>query len=756
MAVSVSSAGLTACSGDDRVPLLDSLGSVRTGLGCDEVVDATTAQLTAVLDAGMRSSMAVREDLATTGAEAAPAGAPTTVAATALPDTGDAGSLGAGTAAGSVVAGTNVQEVGVDEADLVKTDGRRIVTVLDGVLRVVALDGTPALDGVVDLGLAGAGDAQLFLRGDEALAVATAYGPVAAPGGDTSGTGSAGTGSSPASGAAEPMVPEATGLAEAGTAPTAAPPTTVPPLPVPFSQAVVMARVDLSDAAAPRVVERAQVEGSLVAARMVDGTARVVVRSDPAVVPLMWQADDAAAAEELLDDLSAEDVLPRMADDTGQVRSLGGCGDVAVLPAVTDAEALTARATVAPTPTPSTVSVLTVGDTLADLAPVSVEGMADVVYASPTALWVTSTDWSGSGPATAVHRFATDDGPARYTGSGRVPGTVLDQYSLSESAGDLRVVTTTEDLGAAVPETAVPETGTEDVPAASPDEPVASPDDGTVSSDDPVLTTIIGTSPPVPSSAGRLTVLRPGDDGALAEIGHVDDLGRGERVQSVRYVGDLAYVVTFRQTDPLYAIDLSDPVSPQVLGELKVTGFSQYLHPVGDDLLVGLGREATAEGIDTGLKLSLFDVSDPTSPVELDKVVVPDGWSAAADDPHAFTWDPVGRNVIVPVSHSGATTAGGADVAVEPAAPEATSGQGVPGIAVQQWAPSEGALVVHAGDGSLEEVAELRHDGAATGAPWDAAILRSLVVDRDLWTLSRLGLGLSDADSPAEPALVSF
>ncbi|GIT77045.1 MAG: hypothetical protein Ct9H300mP31_15760 [Acidimicrobiaceae bacterium] len=91
-------------------------------------------------------------------------------------------------------------------------------------------------------------------------------------------------------------------------------------------------------------------------------------------------------------------------------------------------------------------------------------------------------------------------------------------------------------------------------------------------------------------------------------------MGRGERIFAVRYVGDVAYVVTFRQTDPFYTVDLSDPTAPTVRGELKITGFSGYLHPVGPDRVLGIGQEATDEGRTTGTKVTLFECRTWTRP----------------------------------------------------------------------------------------------------------------------------------------------
>ena len=321
--------------------------------------------------------------------------------------------------------------------------------------------------------------------------------------------------------------------------------------------------------------------------------------------------------------------------------------------------------TVAPVPL-STITALTIGEGLEDLHPVTIQGGAETVYASTGALYVTATRWDGNGPSTDVHRFSLDgDGPATYTGSGRVPGHLLDQFSLSEHDGALRVVTTA--AGAA---------GTE----------------------------------------GRLAVLDTDGD-VLDELGHVDGMGIGEEVKSVRFLGDLGYVVTFRTTDPLYALDLSDPRAPRVLGELKIPGFSEYLHPVGDGLLLGVGRQADPmTGVDTGFKVSLLDISDPAALAEVDQLVVPGGFSPVGSDHKAFHWDPGRRQAVVPVEGLG----------------------GWPGA----------AMVLRIADHRLEQVAELRHPGALP--------IRAVVVDGDLWTVSHLGLGRTSADAPADPAFIGF
>ena len=122
----------------------------------------------------------------------------------------------------------------------------------------------------------------------------------------------------------------------------------------------------------------------------------------------------------------------------------------------------------------------------------------------------------------------------------------------------------------------------------------------------------------------------------------------------MRFIGDRGYIVTFRQTDPLYVLDLRDAAAPKVLGELKIPGYSGYLHPIGENLLLGVGqsgltpgnRRAPNRGGQVGVQFSLFDISDPASPRRIDTQTYGGGAAAAEFDPKAFLyWQP--RNLIV-------------------------------------------------------------------------------------------------------------
>ena len=140
-----------------------------------------------------------------------------------------------------------------------------------------------------------------------------------------------------------------------------------------------------------------------------------------------------------------------------------------------------------------------------------------------------------------------------------------------------------------------------------------------------VLRVASTTSPPwtqggaAGESESFVTTLAAAGD-RLVEVGRVGGIGRGEQIYAVRFIGDAGYVVTFRQVDPLYTLDLSDAAEPRVVGELKIPGYSAYLHPVGDGLLLGIGQDANSDGITSGVQASLFDVSDPAAPARLSHV----------------------------------------------------------------------------------------------------------------------------------------
>lgn len=144
-------------------------------------------------------------------------------------------------------------------------------------------------------------------------------------------------------------------------------------------------------------------------------------------------------------------------------------------------------------------------------------------------------------------------------------------------------------------------------------------------------------------------------DKDLNRIGKITGLGKGERIYSVRFEGDKGYVVTFKETDPLYALDLSNPKNPKKLGEVKIPGFSSYLHPIGDNLVVGIGNDVDVlknGGVVTeGIKLSLFDVSNPAMPKEINNIIlgVSGTYSEALNNHKAVTVNKEKQMLAIPI-----------------------------------------------------------------------------------------------------------
>ena len=186
------------------------------------------------------------------------------------------------------------------------------------------------------------------------------------------------------------------------------------------------------------------------------------------------------------------------------------------------------------------------------------------------------TDASGSKMAeknkTLIRRISYKNGRLTGAAQGKVDGRLKDSFSIDEYDGTLRVVTTI---------------------------------DGSSETENAVF------------------VL----DKDLKIIGKIKDIAKGEQVYSARFFGKTGYFVTFRQTDPLFSVDFSDPKNPKIIGSLKIPGFSEYLHPYGDGLLLGIGMDADEKsGVTNGAKLSMFDISDPSDVKEVHKYIIKDAY----------------------------------------------------------------------------------------------------------------------------------
>lgn len=590
-----------------------------------------------------------------------------------------------GASAAAEFSRTNVQEAGVDEPDIVKTDGKHLFTVADGTLHAVDLrDGTARSVG--SLKLEGQGH-ELLLADDRLLVLSS--------------------------------VDVETGL---------------PDMPAPDGEARIqsmvvaptvahLAEVDVSDPAKMRVIRTLQLDGNRGAARLIGYVVRVVVHSNmqsalKAVHPT--SGDEASSAEaltenrRLIDASRIEDWLPRY---TSEDLREGGDGR--------EEGALVECARAHRPPEPAGLGMTSVVSI--DLSkglqvgrPTAVVTGSDHAYASAeslyiaTAHWVSTARWETSvngvrvgdavspetspEPWTSVHRFdLLGDGEAEYRSSGRVDGTVKDQWSFSEHDGFLRVTTTEQRTGG------------------------------------------VGTEMVNETETG-VSVLAEREE-QLVEVGRVGGLGRGEQVYAVRYIGNLGYVVTFLQTDPLYVIDLSKPSAPRVAGELKIPGFSSYLHPLDDGKLLGLGQDATEQGQTLGTQLSIFDVSDPARPTRVTKVGVGEGSNSLAEGDHrAFLyWEPSGL-VVVPIQQWSPAIQDFAQPPVDGVPLPLDESSVVPG----QNFSGVMAFKVDPNRAELSEAGRVSHPTSESYGV--ASIERSIVVGDRLLTLSQIGLMVNALD----------
>jgi uncharacterized secreted protein with C-terminal beta-propeller domain len=515
---------------------------------------------------------------------------------------------------------TNDQEAGADEPDIVKTDGRRVVSVSGGVLRVVDT-ATRKVTGTLDLrAYAGAQSAQLLVAGDRALVILGQQYALYAM---------ADYGSRP----------------YGGGAPT---------------DGSTFLLVDL--AADPAIVSTLHTDGGYVDARLIGGVARVVVASRPAIA-FPQPADDGSTGSEHAAREANRRVVqhaPLSAWLPSYQTTAGGRTVTHQVPCdrVSHPVHYTGESMV-------TVYSFDPAASLDDPHPIAVAADASTVYATTGNLYVASTD----GNRTQLHRFYVGGaGAPRYVGSGSVPGWLLDSYSLSEYDGQLRVVTSSE--------------------------------------------------------RQRATALYVLDADTLRRRGEVTGLGAGENLHAVRFLGPLAYVVTFESVDPLFVLDLADPDHPVKSGELTVTGYSDYLHPTSSGRLLGVGQDIDDRQRVNGLQVSLFDVTDPAKPARLDNVVRRHTPSESPLDPHAFLYWPATRTAVIPID---------------------------------SWdrGQSGAALVVRVGSDHLTVQGTLRNP-AVTTQGYDTGIQRTLVIGGDVWTMSSSGLLVSDLKTLDRQGWVAF
>jgi len=450
--------------------------------------------------------------------------------------------------------GTNNQVAGVDEADIVKNDGRYVYFAANSALRIAEalhprIVSVTALPGLVR---------NLFVEGDRAVVYTSngqgsrscTYGYDCAFAGD-------------------------------GTQTT-----------------VVV--YDIEDRAAPKLVRQIELSGSLMAARRIGNAVHTVIADNDAAPPhyATWpegldycaHVDEKVAAAKFWKLKAAnERAIREEASTFPTIRDKGVeqsiCKDSVFRTRIHDGNAFTSVVSfdLRDDKTPATTAVL--------------KSRPGAVFASENALYLSVTHQKASNDETSeIHKFRIGTNPreTKYLGSGVVPGHVLNQFSMDEWGGYLRIATTR----------------------------------GRV---------------PDPKVQSTVSILREGEGHNLARVGAVGKIAPGEDIRAVRFDGDRAYVVTFKKTDPLFVLDLYHPARPSILGELKIPGFSTYIHRIDPDHLLSIGFDANDHGdfaYFDGIILQLFDVKNPTDPrlVHKEKIGTRGSSSEAATDHLAFNY----------------------------------------------------------------------------------------------------------------------
>lgn len=418
---------------------------------------------------------------------------------------------------------TNIQEYGVDESDTFKSDGRYFYIASGATLRIVRA--VPAAElkeiGRVELGVP---VDSLYLLDSKLIVLGQRYAD-REPGED-------------------------------------APGILVWP---PYREAasVVVHEVDVDDPAAPSVTGQIELDGSLVSSRLTGGRLFLVLTIAPSL------PEDPGPLTLAL--ITLDDVLPQVRRQGVTERMVGW--QEYYRPNSANGYYSTA------------VVTLDADNVEQIVASTAVMADADTIYASTAALYVTSSRWDeqdGSGMVTAIHKFALDEqAGARYVGSGSAPGRLLNQFSLGEHEGYLRVATHVDRFDIEAGQSAAPYNAV----------------------------FVLG------ESSGELVI-----------VGKVEGIAPGETLHSARFMGNHGFLVTYRKIDPLFVLDLAIPTGPKVVGELKVPGFSEYLHPLDETHLIGVGKWTvpTNEGFDwfQGVQISLFDVSDWSNPTAVQQLTL--------------------------------------------------------------------------------------------------------------------------------------
>lgn len=425
---------------------------------------------------------------------------------------------------------TNVQVQGVDEADIIKNDGKYLYHLLDRQLKTSKIYPVNSMEVISTVNYeSDFSPLELYVEDDMLVVIGTEYKNTYKYHGEA------------------------------------------------FTQIIIY---DIKDRTNPKVVKEVEISGSYNSSRRIDNSLYLVAKK----YVNLYDFDDEYMPVPLFRDSQLSDELKEVS-----------CEEIRYFPDFKCSQYM-----------------ITVGVDLSDLskeAQISTYlGNSESIYSSKDNMYVTFTsyenqedndevalkriissysNWKGT---TSIYRFKLEDGKMNCKATGKVNGSILNQFSMDENNGYFRIATT--------------------------------------------VGSVTGTGENV--SKNNVYVL----DMELKTVGAIEDIAPGEKIYSVRYMGNRAYMVTFRKVDPLFVIDLSSPENPTILGKLKIPGYSDYLHPYDENHIIGFGKDAAVvnneegswgwadeEGTAAyyqGMKIALFDVTDPENPIEMWKEEIGD------------------------------------------------------------------------------------------------------------------------------------
>ena len=468
---------------------------------------------------------------------------------------------------------TNIQVEGVDEADIIKTDGEYIYTIAQG--NLVIIEAYPADDAEIlsTTKLKNFYPQELFIHNDRLLIFGTAQYEYEV----------------------EPMPvgePVEKGVAvDEMIAPGYYPR---------YINTMTVKLYDISDKDDPDLLRTVDFEGSYLTSRKIGSDVYFVVNSYP-----RWYREYPPCI----------DIVPLYRDTMGKaepadMEPIAKCTEIGYIPPIQAQNFIT-------------VASISMTDEDSKVEKEVIVGSGQNVYASLQNLYVAQTSWprynilgeiaSDSSEQTVITKFNLDNGKIRYEAKGEVKGHILNQFSMDEWDDHFRIATTAGSMW-----------GRNQL------------------------------------SSNNVYVL----DDDMDTVGELEDLAPGERIYSVRFMGEKGYVVTFKKVDPLFVIDLSDHEDPEVLGKLKIPGYSDYLHPYDETHIIGIGKHTIeadedlveGRGLDfawyQGVKMAIFDVSDVENPIEMHKVIIGDRGtdSEALHNHKAFLFDRERDLLVIPIT----------------------------------------------------------------------------------------------------------